>query len=143
MLVPMRNLLDKATIEGYGVVAPNVINECTARVCIEAAEELHAPLILDVGYVFHPDLVFLGRMLEEIAVRSPVPIAVNLDHGATYEQVMWALRAGFTSVMIDRSTASFEVNVRDTAEIVKAAHAVQVSVEAELGPCRRRLFLWT
>ena len=133
MLVPMRNLLDKATIEGYGVVAPNVINECTARVCIEAAEELHAPLILDVGYVFHPDLVFLGRMLEEIAVRSSVPIAVNLDHGATYEQVMWALRAGFTSVMIDRSTASFEVNVRDTAEIVKAAHAVQVSVEAELG----------
>ena len=72
MLVPMRNLLDKATIEGYGVVAPNVINECTARVCIEAAEELHAPLILDVGYVFHPDLVFLGRMLEEIAVRSSV-----------------------------------------------------------------------
>ena len=133
MLVPMRNLLDKATIEGYGVVAPNVINECPARVCIEAAEELHAPLILDVGYVFHPDLVFLGRMLEEIAVRSSVPIAVNLDHGATYEQVMWALRAGFTSVMIDRSTASFEVNVRDTAEIVKAAHAVQVSVEAELG----------
>ena len=58
MLVPMRDLLDKATIEGYGVVAPNVINECTARVCIEAAEELHAPLILDVGYVFHPDLVF-------------------------------------------------------------------------------------
>lgn len=46
MLVPMRDLLDKATIEGYGVVAPNVINECTARVCIEAAEELHAPLIL-------------------------------------------------------------------------------------------------
>ena len=133
MLVPMRDLLDKATIEGYGVVAPNVINECTARVCIEAAEELHAPLILDVGYVFHPDLVFLGRMLEEMAVRSSVPIAVNLDHGATYEQVMWALRAGFTSVMIDRSTASFEVNVRDTAEIVKAAHAVQVSVEAELG----------
>ena len=84
MLVPMRNLLDKATIEGYGVVAPNVINECTARVCIEAAEELHAPLILDVGYVFHPDLVFLGRMLEEMAVRSSVPIAVNLDHGATY-----------------------------------------------------------
>ena len=97
MLVPMRDLLEKATKEGYGVVAPNVINECTARVCIEAAEELHAPLILDVGYVFHPDLVFLGRMLEEMAVRSSVPIAVNLDHGATFE------------------------------------HAVQVSVEAELG----------
>ena len=44
MLVPMRNLLDKATIEGYGVVAPNVINECTARVCIEAAEACTADL---------------------------------------------------------------------------------------------------
>ena len=71
MLVPMRDLLDKATIEGYGVVAPNVINECTARVCIEAAEELHAPLILDVGYVFHPDLVFLGRMLNMGDSRFP------------------------------------------------------------------------
>ena len=133
MLVPMRNLLDKATIEGYGVVAPNVINECTARVCIEAAEELHAPLILDVGYVFHPDLVFLGRMLEEIAVRSSVPIAVNLDHGATYEQVMWALRAGFTSVMIDASSKSFEDNIALTKQVVEYAHAHGVVVEAELG----------
>ena len=133
MLVPMRELLDKASREGYGVVAPNIINESTARACIEAAEELRAPLILDVGFIFHPDLVFLGRMLEELAIRATVPIAVNLDHGATFEQIMWALRAGFTSVMIDRSTASFEDNIRDTSEIVKAAHAVHVSVEAELG----------
>lgn len=133
MLVSMRSILDKASKEGYGVVAPNVIDERTARVCIEAAEELKAPLILDVGFIFHPDIVFLGRIIEEMAVRSSVPIALNLDHGASFEQALWAIRAGFTSVMVDRSMKPIEENIHDTKEIVKIAHAVDVSVEAELG----------
>ena len=74
MLVPMRNLLDKATIEGYGVVAPNVINECTARVCIEAAEELHAPLILDVAMYFTRIWFFWGVLRGRNSwIRSSVP----------------------------------------------------------------------
>ena len=133
MLVSMREILERATSEGYGVAAPNIIDERTARACIEAAEEMEAPLVLDVGYVFHPDIVFLGRILEELAVRSPVPIAVNLDHGSAFEHAIAAIRAGFTSVMVDRSMAPYADNVRDTAEIVRIAHAVGVSVEAELG----------
>lgn len=133
MLVTMKEILDKASREGYGVVAPNVINESTARACIDAAEELRAPLILDVAYPFHPDIVFLGRMLEEMAIRATVPIAINLDHGSSFEQALYAIRAGFTSVMVDRSTLSLEENIKQTKEIVKIAHAVNVSVEAELG----------
>lgn len=133
MLVSMSELLQKATKEGYGVIAPNIIDETTARACIEAAEELHAPIILDVGYIFHPDLVFLGRSLEELAIRASVPIAVNLDHGSSFEQAIWAIKAGFTSIMVDRSMESYEENIRQTKEIVRIAHAVGVSVEAELG----------
>ncbi len=133
MLVSMREILDKASREKYGVIAPNVINEGTVRACIDAAEEMRAPLILDVVYDFHPDIVALGRMIEELAVRSSVPIAVNLDHGADFSQAIWAIRAGFTSVMVDRSMKPLADNVKETKEIVKIAHAVNVSVEAELG----------
>lgn len=129
----MKDILDRATAGGYGVAAPNIIDENTARACIEAAEELKAPLILDVGYVFHPDLISLGRILEDLAVRSAVPIAINLDHGAKFEHIITAIRAGFTSVMVDRSMKSFQENVRETHDIVRIAHAVGVSVEAELG----------
>ncbi|MCB5951965.1 class II fructose-bisphosphate aldolase [Enterococcus sp. BWT-B8] len=133
MLVPMKEILEKAREQKYGVIAPNVINEDTARACIEAAVELDAPLILDFGFVFHKDIVYLGRIIEYLANQVSVPIALNLDHGATFEQAVWAIRAGFTSVMVDRSTAPLEQNIRETKEIVKMAHAVNVSVEAELG----------
>ena len=56
-----------------------------------------------------------------------------LDHGATYGQVLLAIQSGFTSVMIDKSFAPFEENIAETSRVVQAAHAVGVSVEAELG----------
>ena len=60
-------------------------------------------------------------------------MAVNLDHGGAFEDIIQAIHAGFSSVMIDRSTLLYEENVREVKEIVKVAHAVGVSVEAELG----------
>lgn len=62
-----------------------------------------------------------------------MPVAVHLDHGSTFKRCMEAIRAGFTSVMYDASAKPFEQNLMETAEIVKAAHSVGVSVEAELG----------
>lgn len=133
MLVSMKEILAEARNGKYGVAAPNVINEDTARVCIEAAVEMRAPLILDIAYQFHPDIISLGKIICMLAQTAAVPIAVNLDHGASFEQAIWAIRAGFTSIMVDRSSAPYEDNIRDTAELVKIAHAVGVSVEAELG----------
>lgn len=133
MLVTMKELLDKASAGNYAVAAPNVSNELNARACIEAAEDMKAPLILDVAYMAAVDIQFLGEQLRRLAEQSSVEIAINLDHGASLEQVMAAIRAGFTSVMIDRSACPDEENIRDVSEIVRIAHAVGVSVEAELG----------
>lgn len=133
MLVSMKSILTKAQKEGYGVIAPNILNEDTARVSIEAATELNAPLIIDVGYLVHPNIPMLAHIIAEYAKAAPVPIALNLDHGRKFEYAVGAIRAGFTSVMVDRSSLPFEENVREVSEVVRIAHAVDVDVEAELG----------
>lgn len=133
MLVSMREILTRAKAQGYGVAAPNVDNEHNLRACIEAAEALNSPLILGVAFNANPDICYFGRIATDLCIRARVPIAINLDHGATYEAAIWAIRAGFTSVMVDRSTLPYEENVAQVKEIVKIAHAVNVSVEAELG----------
>ncbi len=133
MLVTMKEILDRANAENYGVAAPNVATELDARVAVEAAEELNAPLILDVAYGATADIVFLGYYLVRLAQESSVPIAINLDHGKDFHQAMMALRAGFTSVMVDRSVLPYEENVAEVKDIVRIAHEMGVSVEAELG----------
>ena len=133
MLVTMKEILLRANKGGYAVAAPNVCSELDARGALEAAEELNAPVILAVAGNAHPDMVFFGRYLTELCARSKVPAAINLDHGTEYAQAIRAIRAGFTSIMIDRSTLPFEENVREVSELVKVAHSVGVTVEAELG----------
>lgn len=133
MLVTMKEILDRASAENYGVAAPNVATELDARAVITIAEELNAPIILDVAYMATADIKFLGRYLTLLAEKSNVPVAINLDHGSTFEQAAMAIASGFTSVMVDRSTAPYEQNVAEVAELVKFAHAAGVSVEAELG----------
>jgi fructose-bisphosphate aldolase class II len=133
MLVAMKELLVRASKENYGVAAPNVSHELDARAVIEAAESLRAPLILDVAYGHSADIVFFGGYLTKLAEMSNVPIAINLDHGATFEQAIWGIRSGFTSIMVDRSSLPYEENIKEVAEICRIAHAVGVSVEAELG----------
>lgn len=133
MLVSMKEILDRASKGNYGVVAPNVGSELESRAAIEAAEEMKAPLILDVGFKANPDIVFFGKILTDLCIRSSVPIAINLDHGGDFSHVISAIRAGFTSVMVDRSTLPYEENVAEVKDIVRIAHSVGVSVEAELG----------
>ena len=133
MLVTMKEILDRASKEGYAVAAPNVDNELNARACIEAAEAKNAPLILDVVYNATTDLVFFGQMLRTLAQQSKVPVAINLDHGGSKKEVITAIQAGFTSVMFDRSAFSNEINMKEVKEIVDIAHEVGLSVEAELG----------
>ena len=133
MLVTMKEILDRASAGNYGVAAPNVNTELDARCALEAAEELNAPIILDVGYSANPDIVFYGSFLTRLAESSSVPVAINLDHGGSYDEVMAALRAGFTSVMVDRSVLPYEENVALTKKVVDYAHQFDVTVEGELG----------
>lgn len=129
----MKEMLDRANKENYGVAAPNVSMELDVRAVLEAAEELNAPLILDVAFFATPDIVFAGSYITRLAEQSKVPVAINLDHGKEFFHAIAAIRAGFTSIMVDRSMLPFEENIAQVAELVKVAHAVGVSVEAELG----------
>ena len=133
MLVTMKAILDRASAENYAVAAPNVGSELDARAAIEIAEELNAPIILDVHFTHHPDFEFIGPVFRKLAEQSKVPVAINLDHGSDFHQAILAIRSGFTSVMVDRSSLPYEENVKQVKEIVKIAHEVGVSVEAELG----------
>jgi len=132
MIVPMHELLQDAKRNHYGVAAPNVFNRETVEAAFQAGQELSAPVILDV----HPvhgiyECAALAKFFEK---KYPqVTVALNLDHGGTYEQAVQAIHAGFSSVMVDRSTLPFAENVAQVKEIVRIAHAVGVSVESELG----------
>lgn len=133
MLVSMKSILQAAREGGYGVIAPNICNEDTARAAIAAAEANRAPLILDVGFSANPNIVQFGRMLEMFCQAASVPLAVNLDHGDSIKELAYAIRAGFTSVMADYSTLPLEENICAVQKWVEFAHPVGVDVEAELG----------
>lgn len=132
MIISMSTILQDAKKGRYGVAAPNVYNDISVKACFEVADKLKAPIILDcAGLPFLEEVADLVRFYER---KFPnVVAALNLDHGGPYEEIIAAIRYGFSSVMIDRSTAPFEDNVREVKEITKIAHAVGVSVEAELG----------
>ncbi len=133
MLVNMTDILQKSRAGKYGVVAPNICNEDSARTAIEAAVENQAPIILDLIFNATPDVPLLAKLVIEMAEKAPIPVALNLDHGGTFEQAIIAIRSGFSSIMVDRSSLPYEENVAEVAQLVKIAHAVGVSVEAELG----------
>lgn len=133
MLVNMTNMLQKSRDGKYGVVAPNICNEDSARAAIEVAEANRAPIILDLIFNVNPDIPLLAKVVREMAERATVPVALNLDHGSTFEHAMIAIRSGFSSIMVDRSSLPYKENVAEVAQLVKIAHAVGISVEAELG----------
>lgn len=132
MLVTMKEILDRASTENYGVAAPNIFSELDCRAFIEAAEAVNAPLILDIAFLIE-DKYCLGYIARELARESSVPIAINLDHGQNMKHVFEAIQAGFTSVMIDCSTAPYEEAIATVKRTVEACHAVGISVESEIG----------
>ena len=135
MLVTLKELLDEAKVEHKAVGAFNGTTLEAIRGIIQAAEELNSPVILQHAQS-HDDLIDLeeiGPVMKYYAERAKVPVALHLDHGSSFDRCVQALKLGFTSVMYDASAKSFEENAAETAEIVKIAHAVGASVEAELG----------
>ncbi|MBO1437802.1 class II fructose-1,6-bisphosphate aldolase [Meiothermus sp. CFH 77666] len=130
-----KDVLDKARREGYAVPSFNTNNLEITQAILETAEALRAPVFIQVsdGARKYAGLENLSNLVRDMASRVSVPVVLHLDHGADYKMVLQALRAGFTSVMIDASHHPFEENVHETQRCVEAAHAVGVSVEAELG----------
>lgn len=132
MLVTMVELLYKAQKDGYAVAAPNVCDQHTLMGCIHAAETERAPLIIDYGER-EGDIETFSIIALPLIQRSRIPIALNLDHGMKFESSIKAIRSGFSSIMVDRSSLPLMENIKQVREITNIAHIVNVSVEAELG----------
>ncbi len=134
MLMNMKDLLAVANKHNFAVPAFNISDYAMLNGIFEAAEEKQAPIIIEI----HPDeLSHIGtEMITAIIAKAhnaTVPVCIHLDHGASFAQVVTAIRSGFTSVMIDGSTLSFDENIAICKKVVEVAHAVNVSVEGELG----------
>lgn len=135
MLVTMNDLLLPAKKYGYGVGFFNAVNMEMARAVIETAEEMRAPIMVGTAEVLLPamSLEHVSEYLLPMAKKAKVPVCVHYDHGLTFEKCMEALKLGFTSIMYDCSTADYETNAAQVAEMVKICHAMGVTVEGELG----------
>ena len=134
-IVTSKEMFEKAYAGGYAVGAFNVNNMEIIQGITEAAAETRSPLILQVSagarkYAKH---VYLMKLIEAAVEDTDLPICVHLDHGADFEICKSCVDGGFTSVMIDGSSRSFEENIRVTRQVVEYAHDHGVVVEGELG----------
>ena len=135
MLVNLKEILEIAEREKTAIGMFNATGFDSLQAVIAAAEELNQPVIIahaEVHNVYN-DVSIVGPAMVAAARNAKVPVCVHLDHGVTMEMIYRALRIGFTSVMIDASALPYEENLALTKQVVEMAHAMGVSVEAELG----------
>ena len=135
-LVTTKEMFKKAYDGGYAIGAFNVNNMEIVQGITEAAQELKAPLILQVskGARAYANHTYLVKLVEAAVIECPdIPIALHLDHGPDFETCKSCIDGGFTSVMIDASSKPFEENIEITKKVVEYAHDHGVVVEAELG----------
>ena len=135
MLVNLKEILKIAQEEKNAVGMFNATGFDSLQAVVAAAEELNQPVIIahaEVHNVYN-DISMVGPAMVAVAKNAKVPVCVHLDHGTSLNMVYKALRLGFTSVMMDASALPYAENLRLTKQITDAAHAMGVSVEAELG----------
>jgi fructose-bisphosphate aldolase class II len=135
-LVTSTEMFKKAYEGGYAIGAFNVNNMEIVQGITEAAREEKAPLILQVskGARAYANHTYLVKLVEAAVIECPeIPIVLHLDHGPDFETCKSCIDGGFTSVMIDGSSHSFEENIELTRKVVEYAHAHGVVVEGELG----------
>ena len=135
MFVSSIDMIRAAKAGGYAVPAFNAENMEMAQAIIEAAEEARSPVMIQttsptVKY-FKPTMAH--AIVSELAYHATVPVALHLDHCTSFDDVMRAIHAGYTSVMFDGSKLPFDDNARISREVVSVAHPMGITVEAELG----------
>lgn len=131
----VKELLCKAQANGYAVPAFNVENMETVQGVIQAAEELNRPVILQTtpSSVKYAGLDFFAACVETEVRKNSVTAALHLDHGSSFELAALAMKAGYSSVMIDGSQLSFRDNMDLSSKVSCLGKILGVSVEAELG----------
>lgn len=135
MLMNMKDLLAVANEHKFAVPAFNISDYSMMNGIFEASEEKQAPVIIAI----HPDeLKHTGteivKAIIEKAHKATVPVCIHLDHGATFEQVMLAIQSGFTSVMIDGSSLSFEDNIAVCKKVAEALTLLTFLLKASWVP---------
>lgn len=137
MLVSAKEMLEKARVGKYAVGQFNINNLEWTKSILLTAQELNSPVILGVSegagkYMtgFKTVAAMVSAMIDELNIT--VPVALHLDHG-TYEGCYKCIKAGFSSIMFDGSHYPIEENIDKTKELVKIAHAMGLSLEAEVG----------
>lgn len=135
MLVNLNDILISARNNKYAVGLFNTVNFEMARGVLAAAEALKSPVIIGTAEILLPygPLEELSEYLIPMAKKAKVPVVVHYDHGLTFEKCMEALKLGFTSIMYDCSTDTYEENVRKVKELTAVAHCFGATVEGELG----------
>lgn len=135
MLVTGKEILQDAHKNGYAVGAFNINNMEIIQAVIAAAEEEKAPVILQTseGAIKYAGMDYLSAMVKVAANKAKVPVALHLDHGTDFDNLVRCIANGWTSVMFDGSHFPLEENIKWTKEVVKIARAAGVSIEAELG----------
>ena len=135
MLVNLKEILEIGKERNIAIGMFNATGFDSLQAVVAAAEELNQPVIIahaEVHNVYN-DVSLVGPAMVAMAKNAKVPVCVHLDHGTSMEMIYRALRIGFTSVMIDASALPYEENLALTKQVVEMAHAMGVSVEAELG----------
>lgn len=135
MLVNMRDLLKDAQSGNYAVGSFSVANMEMVLGVLKAAEELNAPVILQIAEVRlkQSPLELIGPLMVAAAENAKTPVAVHFDHGKTEEKIGLALELGFTSVMFDGSHLPLDENIAQTKKIMEMAQEYDAAVEAEIG----------
>lgn len=134
-LMTTDDMLKRAKQGKYAIGAFNAENMEMLQAIIEAAEEVKSPIIVQTSTstMDYADFMYYVKMLEVATRDINVPVALNFDHCMKFEHAMQALKAGYTSIMIDGSKKSFTDNIAVTKRVVATCEAVGVPVEAELG----------
>ena len=140
MLVTMNDVLQIAEERQIAIGSFNTPNLESLQAVIGAAEELDLPVIIQFAQCHEPwiPLSIIGSIMVEAAKKAVVPVCVHLDHGETLEYLEQALALGFTGIMYDGSTLSYEENLANTKKAVEMAAKTGASVEAELGSMGKR-----
>jgi fructose-bisphosphate aldolase, class II len=134
-LVDMRDMLQHAYRNGYAVGGFDLVSLDFLEAILQAAENCRSPVILSLAesHFEYYDFELAMAAVEKAADRAGVPVAIHLDHGASYESAVRAINLGCNGVMVDASQDTFPVNVAHTKRVVDMAHACGITVEGELG----------
>lgn len=134
-IVTSKSIMEAASKNGYAVPAFNIENMEMVQAVLEMAAEMKSPVILQTtpSTIKYAGIDILKSIVFAAAKDSPIPVALHLDHGGSFDLAVEAVRAGYTSVMIDGSKLSFEENISITKKVVEVGKAAGIPIEAELG----------